>query len=150
MNLPIFYRTCNCKSLKSVHFLLRLYHVYISSVNVVPPLLDRNASTGMAMWTVAEILDSCSSTEGRSRIITSCISRVQILSELVQVLAHFDTSPNSKHFIISICLMHKQTHFIQTEETLLYCRYNQTLLSQIQRRNQINLRYIQVPAVSWY
>lgn len=39
MNLPIFYRTCNCKSLKSVHFLLRLYHVYISSVNVVPPYL---------------------------------------------------------------------------------------------------------------
>lgn len=39
MNLPIFYRTSNCKSLKSVHFLLWLYHVYISSVNVVPPYL---------------------------------------------------------------------------------------------------------------
>lgn len=35
MNLSIFYRICNCKSLKFVYFLLRLYYVYISSVNVV-------------------------------------------------------------------------------------------------------------------
>jgi hypothetical protein len=66
-------------------------------------LLDKKARTGMAMWTVAEILDSCSKTEGNNRIITSCISRVQILREFVHVLAHLDTNPNSKHFIISLC-----------------------------------------------
>ena len=65
-------------------------------------VLERKASTGMAMWTVAEIRDSCRRTEGSSLIITSRISSVQIRSELVHVLAHLDTKPNSKHLIISI------------------------------------------------
>ena len=64
-------------------------------------LLDKKARTGIAMETVAEILDNWRSTDGRSLIITSCISKVHNRSDVTHSLAHFDTIPNCRHFTSS-------------------------------------------------
>lgn len=66
-------------------------------------LLDKNASTGIAMAIVAEIFESCRSTDGRSLIMTSCISSVHRRKAFTHSFAHLETVPNSRHFISSLC-----------------------------------------------
>ena len=70
-------------------------------------LLERNARTGIAMEMVADILVRDRRTDGNILIISSFISREQIRKVVTQILAHFETRPNSRHFTRSRCASQK-------------------------------------------
>ncbi len=52
--------------------------------------VERNSRTGMAMWTVAEILERLSSTSGSSLYMLSAISRMHAVSATMHTCTHQD------------------------------------------------------------
>ena len=64
--------------------------------------------SGMAMATVADILDRVSNVAGRRLIKTSCISKAQTFNARTHTRGHFDTRPNSKHRTRFVCKKRKE------------------------------------------
>jgi hypothetical protein len=50
--------------------------------------VERNSRTGMAIWTVAEILERLSSTSGSSLYMLSAISRMHAVSATMHTCTH--------------------------------------------------------------
>ena len=62
--------------------------------------VERNSSMGMAMWTVADILDRFSNTSGSSLYIEPDIWKMKAVSATMEtLLLVLDNSPHSKHLI---------------------------------------------------
>ena len=59
-------------------------HAFLTKIFTLSIRVDRNSRTGIAMWTVEEILDRFNNPLGRSMFIEPDISRMQAVKATIQ------------------------------------------------------------------